>query len=281
MSFSDIVLGLDLLNDIFVIIDEHPMLAEEDNQALARRVRAGDTQARHMLILHNLRLVVSIVKPYLRTHTIRTKLAQDMMHEGIIGMMTAVDRYNPDLGYRFSTYAVWWIRQGIHRWYSQQTTVSISQHAFDHVIKIRQCQMRGIFDPHEIAAQTQIALSHIEYALSYMQLTCSSLDLLFADEEDQGLTLGDCLPDALDDDEYEIVERDIDAQAAVRRLLAVLKPSYREIVRKLFGLTGEKPMSASEVAAELGISRQRVDQIYRLAKDQMRRAAETRGIKAS
>lgn len=280
MSLSDIVLGLDLLNDVFVIIDEHPMLAEEDNQALARRVRAGDTQARDMLILHNLRLVVSIVKPYLKTHTIRTKLAQDMMHEGIIGMMTAVDRYNPDLGYRFSTYAVWWIREGIHRWYCKQTTVSISQHAFDHVIKIRQCQMRGIFDPHEIAAQTQIALSHIEYAMSYMQLSCSSLDLLFADEEDQGLTLADCL---LEDniDEYELVERDIDAQAAVRRLLAVLKPSYRDIVRKLFGLTGETPMSASEVAAELGISRQRVDQIYRLAKDQMRRAAETRGIKAS
>lgn len=280
MSLSDIVLGLDLLNDIFVIIDEHPMLAEEDNQALARRVRAGDTQSRDMLILHNLRLVVSVVKPYLRTHTIRTKLAQDMMHEGIIGMMAAVDRFDPDLGYRFSTYAVWWIRQGIHRWYSQQTTVSISQHAFDHVIKIRQCQMRGITDPHEIAEQTQIALSHIEYAMSYMQLSCSSLDLLFADEEDQGLTLGDCL---LEDniDEYELVERDIDAQAAVRRLLAVLKPSYRDIVRKLFGLTGEKPMSASEVAAELGISRQRVDQIYRLAKDQMRRAAETRGIKAS
>lgn len=280
MSLSDIVLGLDLLNDIFVIIDAHPMLAEEDNQALARRVRAGDTQARDMLILHNLRLVVSIVKPYLKTHTIRTKLAQDMMHEGIIGMMTAVDRYNPDLGYRFSTYAVWWIREGIHRWYCKQTTVSISQHAFDHVIKIRQCQMRGIFDPHEIAAQTQIALRHIEYALSYMQLSCSSLDLLFADEEDQGLTLADCL---LEDniDEYELVERDIDAQAAVRRLLAVLKPSYRDIVRKLFGLTGEKPMSASEVAAELGISRQRVDQIYRLAKDQMRRAAEAKGLMAS
>lgn len=280
MSLSDIVLGLDLLNDIFVIIDDHPMLPEEENQALARRVRAGDTEARDMLILHNLRLVVSIVKPYLRTHTIRTKLAQDIMHEGIIGMMAAVDRYDPDRGYRFSTCAVWWIRQGIHRWYSQQTTVSISQHAFDHVIKIRQCQHKGITDPREIAEQTQIALSHIEYAMSYMSLSCSSLDLLFADEEDQGLTLGDCLPKD-DDDEYERADRDIDAQATVRRLLAVLKPSYRHIVRKLFGLAGEKPMSAAEVAAELGITRQRVDQIYRAAKDQMRRAAEQKGLRAS
>lgn len=279
MSLSDIVLGLDLLNDIFVIIDEHPMLPEEQNQALARRVRAGDTQARDMLILHNLRLVVSIVKPYLKTHMIRTKLAQDIVHEGIIGMCQAIEKYDPDLGWNFSTYAVWWIRQAITRWRAKQTMVNISQHAFEHAIKIRQCQHKGITDPQEIATHADLPLAHVRYALSCMRLTYRSLDTVFADEEDQGLTMADCIIDEID--EFEDVEQAIDHQAAVRRLLAVLKPSDRNVVRKLFGLDGEKAMGTCELAAHLGISRQRVDQIYRRAKDQMRRAAETRGIRAS
>ena len=137
--------------------------------------------------------------------------------------------------------------------------------------------MKGIFDPREIAAQTQIALNLIEYAMSYMQLSCSSLDLLFADEEDQGLTLAECLSED-EIDEYEIAEQCIYDQATVQRLLAVLKPSYRHIVRKIFGLDGGEPMTVADVARELGISRQRADQIWRADKYQMRRAAETRGI---
>lgn len=279
MSRVDIVLGLDLLNDIFVIIDEHPMLPEEQNQALARRVRAGDTEARDMLILHNLRLVVSVVKPYLRTHTIRTKLAQDIVHEGIIGMCQAIDKFNPDLGYKFSTYAVWWIRQAVNRWYSQQTQISISQHAYDHMIKIRQCHAKGITDPEAIAAKAELPLSHVEYALSYMQLAYRSLDKIFADEEDQGLTMSECLLDEID--EYEAIDNAIDHQAAVQSLIAVLPPSDQNVVQRLYGLNGKKKMTTGELAKHLNISRQRVDQIYRRAKDRMRRAAEMRGIKAS
>ena len=199
MSSIDIVLGLDLLNDLFTIVEKHPVLPEQENKALARRVRAGDTEAREKLILHNLRLVVSVVRPYLRTHIIRGQLAQDIIHEGIIGMCQGVEKYDPDLGYKFSTYTVWWIRQAINRWYSQQTQVSISQHAFDHMIKIRQCLARGITDPVEIAATTELAMQHVEYALSYMRLSYRSLDMIFADEEDQGLTWGELLPDEVDE----------------------------------------------------------------------------------
>jgi RNA polymerase nonessential primary-like sigma factor len=275
----DIILGLDLLNDLFTIVDEHPVLPEVENKALARLARAGDRDARDKLILHNLRLVVAVVKPYLRTHIIRTQLAQDIIHEGIIGLAQGIDKYNPDLGYKFSTYAVWWIRQSIHRWYSQQTQVSLSQHAFDHMIKIRQCYAKGITDPVEIAQDAQLALHHVEYALSYLQLSYRSLDVVFADEEDQGLTFGDLLPDEID--EYESLEDTLAHQEIVRSLIAVLPASDQNVVRKLYGLDGEEKMSPSQLAKHLGVSRQRVDQIYRRAKDHMRRVGLARGVKAS
>jgi RNA polymerase sigma factor (sigma-70 family) len=220
-----------------------------------------------------------VVKPYLRTHIIRTQLAQDIIHEGILGMCQGIDKYNPDLPYKFSTYAVWWIRQSIHRWYSQQTQVSISQHAFDHMIKIRQFYAKGITDPVEIAEKAQLALHHVEYALSYLQLSYRSLDVVFADEEDQGLTFGDLLPDEVD--EYEELETDLTHQATVRSLIAVLPDSDQNVIRKLYGIDGEEKMSPKQLAKHLGVSRQRVDQIYRRAKDHMRRVAEVRGIKAS
>jgi RNA polymerase nonessential primary-like sigma factor len=220
-----------------------------------------------------------VVKPYLRTHIIRTQLAQDIIHEGILGMCQGIDKYNPDLGYKFSTYAVWWIRQAIHRWYSQQTQVSLSQHAFDHMIKIRQCYARGITDPVEIAEKAQLALHHVEYALSYLQLSYRSLDVVFADEEDQGLTLAELLLDEVD--EYESLETDIAHQETVRSLIAVLPDSDQNVIRKLYGIDGEEKMSPKQLAKHLGVSRQRVDQIYRRAKDHMRRVAEVRGIKAS
>lgn len=279
MSTVDIVLGLDLLNDLFSIVEKHPVLPEQENKALARRVRAGDTEAREKLILHNLRLVVSVVRPYLRTHIIRGQLAQDIIHEGIIGMCQGVEKYDPDMGYKFSTYAVWWIRQSIHRWYSQQTQVSISQHAFDHMIKIRQYHAKGITDPVEIALKAQLDLHHVEYALSYLQLSYRSLDVVFADEEDQGLTFGDLLPDEVD--EYEMLEDDLAYQETVRSLIAVLPPSDQNVIRKLYGLDGEEKMSPSQLAKELGVSRQRVDQIYRRAKDHMRRVGVARGVMAS
>jgi RNA polymerase nonessential primary-like sigma factor len=279
MSAVDIILGLDLLNDLFDIVDKHPVLPEVENKALARRVRAGDRDARDKLILHNLRLVVSVVKPYLRTHIIRGQLAQDIIHEGLIGLCQGLDKYDPDMGYKFSTYVVWWIRQSIHRWYSQQTQVSISQHAFDHMIKIRQCYAKGITDPVEIAEKAQLALHHVEYALSYLQLSYRSLDQIFADEEDQGLTFGDLLPDEVD--EYEELETDLTHQATVRSLIAVLPPSDQNVVRKLYGLDGEEKMSPKQLAKHLGVSRQRVDQIYRRAKDHMRRVGLARGVMAS
>lgn len=276
MSTIDIILGLDLLYDMFQIVNDHPVLPETENNALSRRARAGDIDARDKLILHNLRLVVSVVRPYLRSHIIRTQLAQDIMHEGIIGMCMGIEKYDPDRGYKFSTYVVWWIRQNIHRWYSKQTQVSISQHAFDHMIKIRQCYAKGITDPEQIARESGIRLDLILYALSYLQLSYRSLDVVFADDEDQGITLGDLQPD--ESDEYADVEQAMYHHSIVQHLLSVLPPSDQNVIRKLYGLDGEEKMTTGQLAKHLNISRQRLDQIYRRAKDHMRRAAKAAGI---
>jgi RNA polymerase sigma factor (sigma-70 family) len=147
------------------------------------------------------------------------------------------------------------------------------------MIKIRQCYARGITDPVEIAEKAQLALHHVEYALSYLQLSYRSLDVVFADEEDQGLTLAELLLDEVD--EYESLETDIAHQETVRSLIAVLPDSDQNVIRKLYGIDGEEKMSPKQLAKHLGVSRQRVDQIYRRAKDHMRRVAEVRGIKAS
>jgi RNA polymerase primary sigma factor len=274
------VVTTDALQMFLNELRHYPLLSAREELELAKRIERGDLDAKERLINSNLRLVVSLAKKY-PTYDL-TLL--DLIQEGIFGLVRAAEKFDWRKGYKFSTYATFWIRQAIQRGIENRArTIRIPSHVGIRQRKIaaaeRELKARLDRDPtdEELAEATGLKLVHLQEAREATR-TVVSLDRPIggADEE---TPFGALLPaegDAPDEEVAVSLERD-----AVRRAVAQLPDRHREVVRMRYGIDGSEPRRLSETGRALGISAERVRQIEN---DALRRLAEVRelqGVRAA
>ena len=253
-------------------IGKTPLLTGDEEKDLAKRNEKGDIEARNKLIQSNLRLVVSIAKRYVGRSPNLTLL--DLIQEGNIGLARAVDKFDYRRGFKFSTYATWWIRQAITRALADQSrTIRIPVHMVETISKFTQVKRRLLQDlgreplPEEIAAEMGVDVEKIRHIIKISQETIS-FEAPVGDE-DEDSSLGDFIEDE---------KGQTPAQAAALRLLgdqikeiiSDLQPREQKILKMRFGLEDGVTHTLEEVGNEFGVTRERIRQIEFKALEKIR-----------
>jgi len=245
----------------------HPLLTAAEEVALAKRVERGDGAAKERMINSNLRLVVSIAKRY-RGHSVPFL---DLIQEGTIGLNRAVEKFDYRKGFKFSTYATWWIRQAVQRAIAGQSrTIRVPTHVHERRQKLGRAARKlevelGRPATHEeLAAATGLALQHVDEALSVVEARVS-LNQPIGDGD--GGEYGDLLSDEHSEDPGELAERSLRAQA-VRQAVSELPERQRQILELRFGFDGEA-LSLDAIARMVGLTRERVRQLETAAMNQL------------
>lgn len=259
-------------------INRVPLLNGDEEKALAREILRGNSAAREHMIRANLRLVVSIAKHYSN----RGLLLLDVIEEGNVGLLKAVERFDPDQNCRFSTYATWWIRQSIRRaLINTGKTVRIPSYMVELIAKWKKA--RTAFESsngrtpseRELSRELQMKPESVR-AVERADRSASASRQSFSIED--SINLEETVPDENTDTPDEIVLNRAEL-AKVRELLDVLDDRERDILRLRFGLEGEEPMTLKEIGAHLGLTRERVRQIQNEALRKLN-ATLTRGVRA-
>jgi RNA polymerase primary sigma factor len=237
----------------------YPLLTAAEEVALAKRVERGDAEAKERMINSNLRLVISIAKRYQR----KDLPLLDLVQEGVIGLNRAVEKFDWRKGFKFSTYATWWIRQACQRAISNQSaTIRIPTHVNERRVKLSRAEARLEArlgrkpTREELAEEAELELGHVEEALDAVQANVS-LNRPVGSEDDG--ELGDLFGDeAAVSPEEEAV--DSVRRHEVRRAIEALPERERRIIELRFGIGGD-PQALEAIGKELGITRERVRQL--------------------
>lgn len=250
------------------IAHSKPLSAAEEVD-LARKIKQGNDSARNRLVEANLRFVVSVAKEYQN----RGVPLADLISAGNMGLITAAERFDEDKGFKFISYAVWWIRQAILQTLAEQSrTVRLPLNKIGLLYKIskasRLLQQERADDPNpdEIAEQLDVPVDEVKETLMCGR-SVRSLDATFREEEDQSLL------DVLPDDRQESPENEVMRgclRGQIDAALSSLVGREAEILRLYFGLDGEEPMTLDQIGARFGLTRERVRQIKEKALHRLR-----------
>jgi len=283
--FADVIAATppdsDYLNDVTQLylneIGLNPLLSAEEEAALARRVRQGDFEARQKMIERNLRLVVNIAKHYLN----RGIPLLDLVEEGNLGLMHALEKFDPERGFRFSTYATWWIRQNIERAIMNQSrTIRLPVHVVKELNQVLRTQRQleasngATSRIEDIAAKLARPVGAVREILSLNEHT-ASLDAPL--DIDPNLSIGESLAD----DNAETPESSIhnaEVESLIREWTNQLNEKQRLVILHRYGLNDVDVLTLEDLAAQLGLTRERVRQIQLEALAQLRRILKRRGV---
>ncbi|HXG76665.1 MAG TPA: sigma-70 family RNA polymerase sigma factor [Gaiellaceae bacterium] len=258
-------------------IGRYPLLTAAEEIELAKRIERGDAEAKERMINSNLRLVVSIAKRY-QGHGLSLL---DLIQEGILGLIRAVEKYDWRRGFKFSTYATWWIKQAVQRGVQNRArTIRVPVHVADVERKAarteRELTAKLGREPteEEVANAAGIPLDKLQQAREAMR-SLTSLDRPIGEEGTGALGELIAMPDG--DPATELgVSLD---QDALERALATLGEQQRRVLELRFGLAGGEPLSLQKVGRELGLTRERVRQVERDALEQLARSRELAALR--
>lgn len=256
-------------------IAKTPLLTAEEEVALARRIMKGDAVAREHMIKANLRLVVRIARDY---ENFGLPIL-DLVSEGNIGLVKAVERFDPDKGGKLSTYAAWWIRQALKRALaSHGKTIRLPMHMVDRIAAMRRVvnslvdELRREPTNEEIALVMDLPVRKIVHLRS-VSTRAASLDAPVG--EDGAATFGDLIGDDSQQNPFEAL-RSKNAGPEIEVLLQKLEPREAEIIRLRFGIGGDDELTLEQVGERYNLTRERVRQLQHLAIMKLRRHLEER-----
>lgn len=254
-------------------IGETPLLTAQDEKRLAKRIAKKDEKARQQFLRANLRLVVNIAKQYVPSHD--PEMLMDLIQEGNLGLMRAVDRFKPEFNTRFSTYGVYWIRQAILRALKSRRIVRLPENVVDRVLLMQRTRQRLYQELGRLPAAEELATEMKTTRKEIDKLEEAASEVVSLDravrgrDEAEETPLQDLLEDLETPAPGEAAQSAI-ATREVREVVATLPAREREIVERRFGLTGRPPMTLEEIGSEFSISRERVRQLQNVALDRLR-----------
>ena len=277
------MMAMDNDNEVLSIylaeINRIPLISHEEEYELALRAKSGDRAAREKLLNANLRFVVSVAKKF-RGQGLPLS---DLINEGNIGLITALDKFEPEKGYHFISYAVWWIRQAIMKAISEKgRTVRLPLNRANELMQIQKAMKTIIHDKEtadpsieEIAEATGLDSALVSDLLSISQ-DVVSIDSPVRRGEESDTALGEFIEDESDGPEKQVMDSAL--RAEVRSLLSMLSDKERDIIELRYGLSGEKPMSLKEIGERYSLTKERIRQIEKRALEKLRAYSDAKDV---
>jgi RNA polymerase primary sigma factor len=255
----------DLIPGYFARIDKGNLLTHKEEISLSKAAEAGDDRARKRLVEKNLRLVVSVAKRYRGMGL----PFEDLIQEGNVGLMRAVEKFDPDRGWRFSTYATWWIRQAVQRAVADKgRTIRVPVHMTEKIRKVSRAIAELSLRLEREPTREEVA-DHLEWEIDEVRLTMRAMpDATSLNQpvssEDTASQLGDFIEDEKVSDTPDTVMREMET-AHLKEAIDHLPERARHVLVRRYGLDDREPATLAELGEELDISRERVRQLQREA----------------
>ena len=261
-------------------IGKIPLLTPEEEADLAQRIVKGDKKAKDKMVESNMRLVVSIAKRYGG----RGLDFLDLIQEGNTGLLRAVDKFDPEKGFKFSTYATWWVRQAITRAIADQArTIRIPVHMVETINKVLRTTRKLTSELNreptneEIAKALNMEPEKIDYVMRIKQDIASLDASVGRDGDDEDSVLGDFVEDE-DRDRPEDSAANQILKEQLSEIIAALTDREQKIIRLRFGIGGERPHTLEEVGSEFDVTRERIRQIEAKALAKLRKNKDTKKL---